>query len=65
MTTATLRLDYLDALRAFALILGVVFHAGLSFMPVFIGWAVMDINTSPAMGIFSLSVTHFECHCSF
>lgn len=54
MTTATLRLDYLDALRAFALILGVVFHAGLSFMPVFIGWAVMDINTSPAMGIFSL-----------
>lgn len=51
------RLYYLDALRAFALVLGVIFHAGLSFMPVFIGWAVMDINTSPAIGIFSL-VSH-------
>jgi len=57
MTMSTERIEYLDALRAFALILGVVFHAGLSFMPVFIGWAVMDINTSPAISIFSL-VSH-------
>lgn len=48
------RLYYLDALRAFALVLGVFFHAGLSFMPVFIGWAVMDIHTSPAVSLFSL-----------
>lgn len=40
------RLDYLDAVRSFALLLGVAFHAALSFMPIFIGWAVMDISTS-------------------
>ncbi len=51
------RLDYLDATRAFALVLGVVFHAGLSFMPVFMGWAVMDISTSPLVGGFIL-VSH-------
>ena len=39
------RLDYLDATRAFALLLGVVFHASLSFTPYFIGWAVQDIST--------------------
>ena len=45
-TTASPRLAYLDATRAFALLLGVVFHASLSFVPVFIGWAVQDISTS-------------------
>jgi len=40
------RIDYLDATRAFALILGIIFHASLSFLPIFIGWAVQDINTS-------------------
>lgn len=40
------RLDFLDATRAFALGLGVLFHASLSFMPVFMGWAVQDISTS-------------------
>lgn len=40
------RLDFLDATRAFALVLGVIFHASLSFMPVFIGWAVQDVSTS-------------------
>lgn len=51
------RLDYLDAVRACALMLGVLFHASLSFMPVFIGWAVMDISTSPLVQVFSL-VSH-------
>ena len=46
------RLDYLDAARAFALILGIVFHASLAFMPIFIGWAVMDISTSSIVPIF-------------
>lgn len=46
------RLYYLDAVRALALLLGVVFHAGLSFMPMFIGWAVMDISTSYAVAVF-------------
>lgn len=46
------RLDYLDAVRAYALLLGIVFHASLSFMPIFIGWAVMDISTSDWIPIF-------------
>jgi len=51
------RLDYLDATRAFALVLGIVFHACLSFMPVFMGWAVQDISTSPLVGVF-MTVSH-------
>jgi len=50
----TARLDYLDAVRAFALLLGVVFHASLSFLPIPVGWAVMDISTSPAVRGFIL-----------
>lgn len=48
------RLYYLDAARCIALILGIVFHASLSFMPVFIGWAVMDISTSHVVSVFVL-----------
>jgi glucans biosynthesis protein C len=51
------RLDYLDATRAFALLLGIVFHACLSFMPVFMGWAVQDVSTSPVVGMF-MAVSH-------
>jgi glucan biosynthesis protein C len=51
------RLDYLDATRAFALVLGIVFHACLSFMPIFIGWAVQDISTSPLVAMF-MTVSH-------
>lgn len=51
------RLDYLDAARAFALLLGVVFHASLSFSPFFMGWAVQDISTSPLVAGFFL-VSH-------
>ena len=51
------RLDYLDAVRAFALLLGVVFHASISFMPIFIGWAVMDVSTSSVVSAFLL-VSH-------
>lgn len=40
------RLDYLDATRAFALVLGVVFHASLSFSPYYLGWAVQDVSIS-------------------
>lgn len=48
------RLHYLDAVRCFALILGVFFHAALSFMPIFIGWAVMDVSTGNAVPFFVL-----------
>ena len=51
------RLDYLDATRAFALLLGVVFHASLSFSPIYLGWAVQDVSTSPAVLIF-MHVSH-------
>lgn len=50
----THRLDYLDAARAFALLLGIVFHASLSFMPIYIGWAVMDVSTSSVASVFIL-----------
>src|SRR5215472_8994714 len=51
------RLEYLDATRAFALVLGVVFHASLSFMPLFMGWAVQDVSTSPLVAKF-MTVSH-------
>jgi peptidoglycan/LPS O-acetylase OafA/YrhL len=51
------RLDYLDAVRSFALILGIAFHTALSFMPIFIGWAVMDMSTSDILPNFVL-VSH-------
>ncbi|MEO6003247.1 MAG: acyltransferase family protein [Opitutus sp.] len=51
------RLDYLDATRAFALLLGVVFHASLSFVSSFMGWAVQDISTSPLVNGF-VTVSH-------
>jgi hypothetical protein len=51
------RLDYLDATRAFALILGIVFHASLSFVPFVIGWAVQDVSTGMAPAIFTV-VSH-------
>jgi len=51
------RVDYLDAARAFALILGVFFHASLSFVPVYIGWAVMDVSTGWQAAIFA-TISH-------
>ncbi|MDO3384778.1 acyltransferase family protein [Gilvimarinus sp. SDUM040013] len=59
------RLDYLDAVRAFALLLGIVFHASLSFLPIFIGWAVMDIHTSPIVGTFMLISHSFRMELFF
>lgn len=56
-STTSNRLDYLDAVRAFALLLGIVFHASMSFMPVYVGWAVMDISTSPVVAQF-VQVSH-------
>lgn len=64
-TVITNRLDYLDAVRAFALLLGIVFHASLSFMPVFIGWAVMDISTSQWVAVFGLISHSFRMELFF
>ena len=53
------RLHALDAVRAFALLLGVVFHAGFSFIPGMIPglWAIVD--TSPST---TISVLLFTAH---
>lgn len=68
MTMPTLhhqRLDYLDAARAFALTLGIVFHASLSFMPMFIGWAVMDVSTSSSVSLFVVIAHSFRMELFF
>jgi glucans biosynthesis protein C len=59
------RLDYLDATRAFALVLGVVFHASISFTPYFMGWAVQDISTSPRVSDFILVSHSFRMELFF
>ena len=59
------RLDYLDAVRAFALLLGIVFHASMSFVPFFIGWAVMDISTSSIITNFMLVSHSFRMELFF
>ena len=61
----TARLDYLDAARAFALVLGIVFHASLSFMPIFIGWAVQDVSTGPAIAAFVVVSHSFRMELFF
>jgi ABC-type multidrug transport system ATPase subunit/peptidoglycan/LPS O-acetylase OafA/YrhL len=53
------RLHALDAVRAFALLLGVVFHAGFSFIPGMIPgiWAINDTSPSTAISVL-LFVSH-------
>jgi glucan biosynthesis protein C len=47
------RLHALDALRAFALFLGIYFHASLSYMPGVDQWVVTDTSTGPAIWLVS------------
>ncbi len=53
------RLHALDAVRAFALLLGIVFHAGFSFIPgMFPGiWAIVDSSPSTTISVV-LFVSH-------
>lgn len=62
---ASARLDHLDAVRAFALLLGVVFHASLSFLPTYIGWAVTDLSTGAIMPAFLLVSHSFRMELFF
>ncbi|WP_323815023.1 acyltransferase family protein [Cellvibrio sp. NN19] len=55
----------MDAARAFALILGIFFHASLSFMPMFIGWAVMDVSTSESVSLFVMIAHSFRMELFF
>jgi hypothetical protein len=59
------RFEHLDAVRSFALILGVFFHASLSFIPIFIGWAVMDISTSDSVLVFIMIIHSFRMELFF
>jgi peptidoglycan/LPS O-acetylase OafA/YrhL len=59
------RMEYLDAVRAFALLLGIVFHASLSFVPIFIGWAVMDVSTGSIVTAFLLISHSFRMELFF
>ena len=54
------RLHALDAVRAFALLLGVVFHAGFSFIPGMIPgiWAINDNSPSVAISVLLFVVAH-------
>ncbi len=47
------RLHALDALRAFALFLGIYFHASLSYMPGLDEWVVTDSSTGPVIWLVS------------
>ena len=51
--SSTDRLHALDAVRAFALMLGVVFHAGFSFLPGMVAgiWAIADTSPSTSLGV--------------
>jgi ABC-type multidrug transport system ATPase subunit/peptidoglycan/LPS O-acetylase OafA/YrhL len=51
--SGTDRLHSLDAVRAFALLLGVVFHAGFSFIPGMIPglWAIVDSSPSATISV--------------
>ena len=51
----TARRHDLDALRAFAMLLGIGLHAGLAYAP--IPWIAMNRETSPALGAF-VEITH-------
>ena len=54
MTDGSDRLHGLDAVRAFALVLGIFFHASASFMPsgkLTMMWMIMDAERSTALGL--------------
>jgi glucan biosynthesis protein C len=59
------RINHLDAVRAFALILGIVFHASLSFMPWSAVWAVTDVSTSGIIAGFSVVSHSFRMELFF
>ena len=61
------RFHALDAVRAFALLLGVVFHASLSFTPgIPVGlWAITDTSPSPAIGALGFAAHIFRMSLFF
>jgi peptidoglycan/LPS O-acetylase OafA/YrhL len=65
-STDTDRFHSLDALRAFALLLGVFFHAAESFAPgVETYWAIADSSTSPLLGVIRHACHSFRLELFF
>jgi glucan biosynthesis protein C len=66
LPTAPTRNHSLDALRASALLLGVVLHAALAYLPGgFPGWAVQDRSTHTLFGVLALVVHSFRLEIFF
>lgn len=61
--SVTLRRHDLDALRAFAMFLGIVLHSALSFTG--FPWPVEDRSSNPIFQLLFVQFTVFECHCFF
>lgn len=60
-TSASERLHALDAVRAFALLLGIVLHAALSFVPASPRfWFIQDTHPSLALGLLSFAIHVFR-----
>jgi peptidoglycan/LPS O-acetylase OafA/YrhL len=59
------RLHALDALRASALLLGVLLHAAMAYLPIPTGWAVRDASTNVLFSIFVLVVHSFRLEIFF
>lgn len=60
--TATERVHSLDALRASALLLGILLHATMAYLPGFreIGWPISDVSESTTMGVLFFVVHIFR-----
>jgi peptidoglycan/LPS O-acetylase OafA/YrhL len=60
--SSTDRLHALDAVRAFALLLGVMFHGGFSFIPGMIPglWAIVDNSPSTTISVMSFAAHMFR-----
>jgi peptidoglycan/LPS O-acetylase OafA/YrhL len=54
------RLHALDALRAVALVLGVVLHAGLSYLPGSAAWVLMDGDRSTVLAVLMYVIHQFR-----
>lgn len=63
--TAAARYAGLDALRALAMLLGVLFHAGLSYVVLPIGWTVRDRSATPAFDVACWLIHGFHLHLFF
>ncbi|MCB9654914.1 MAG: acyltransferase [Deltaproteobacteria bacterium] len=59
------RFEDLDALRAMAMILGIFFHAGLSFVAKDIGWAATDVERSSLVDPLIWTSHGFRMHLFF